>query len=374
MKYSKQSFFLILCLVFFGTPLSGDTAAWNKLVIENSQIEILGLLNLDPPTCPAFINRTKLTRDVLDYPELMRELKGRSGDAQTSAFLSWDILTKSGSAFAGAAFRDPNSITILKALASDLEDLNLRSFLNTAPTEIVEIGLFRKRVRAWERLYSDLPGHLQPWRADISHLKFLSHPDVDEALTWLKNPVNGKLSIFDDYPDLTPGEIISLNYYTHRGDQINNYYRSGLGSIEPHYQFSDEHVSVYSGFLNNALSKLPEHNIPTGESLYRGTSEYETNLLTSMSRGDEYVPPFYYSSSKDIIVARTRTAAGPSPGNLVIEIEDGVFKGADISAFSRYDEQEVLYRINSKFERGTLVPVDYSVNGIFPEVTLTPKL
>lgn len=229
-------------------------------------------------------------------------------------------------------------------------------------------------VRAWERLYVLLPQNLRYFASDLPHLKFLSHPDVQDALAWLRTPSHGKMNIFNENSNLLPGEVISLNYYTHRGDQINNYYRTGLGSIEAHYQFSDEHVAVYSSFLNSALAKLPGYDIPVGSALYRGTSDYETNFLLNLSRGADYIPPFYYSSSKNVAVAVARTSAMPSPGGLVITIQPGGFKGVDISGFSRYNEQEVLYKINSKFERGDLIPAEYSDNSIYPEIILTPKL
>ena len=179
--------------------------------------------------------------------------------------------------------------------------------------------------------------------------------------------------IFSDFGNLKPGEIISLIYYSHRGDQINNYFRTGIKFVEEQYKFTAKHVKIYSKFLDGAFQKLPRYEIPDGEVLYRGASDYETKLITGLKEGEIYNPSFYYSTSKNQDIAIGMVSHG-SPGDLIIRITGNDIKGIDISSFSRYNEREVLFSVDSKFEKSFIIPREYSSNGVYPEVTLIPKL
>jgi len=191
------------------------------------------------------------------------------------------------------------------------------------------------RIAAWERLYFDLPNHLRHWRTDVAHLELFSNSDVGNALTWIKT---NRPNLFNQYPDLSPGEITALNYYTTpEGNQI-NYWLRGDGVL-PDVEWSPEHADRYLRFLDGAFAKLPQYS--DSPTLLRGEIRAfsEMNNWVAGSRLDY---PSFISTAKD--ATGDFFDAGGFSHNIIININNsGSVKAINMEPFSQLDtELEVL--------------------------------
>jgi hypothetical protein len=192
-------------------------------------------------------------------------------------------------------------------------------------------------------LYSDLPAHLKHWRTDIAHLELFSNSDVSNALSWIKT---NWLNLFNDYPDLSPGEITALNYYTTpEGNQI-NYWLRGDGVL-PDVEWSLAHADNYLEFLDGAFTKLPHHsNSPT---LLRGEIRAFSEM-NSWTAGHQLDYPSFVSTAKD--ATGDFFDAGGFSHNVIININNsGNVKAINMESFSQLDtELEVLLFRGEKLE------------------------
>ena len=156
-------------------------------------------------------------------------------------------------AFDGTAGDD-----MIAALRADMFTNDLPNGLtNSSFRAFLEADI--RRFSAYGSLYLDLPNNLRHFAKDFDHLKFFTNTDVRKSLTWIKN---NRSNLFTDYPNLTPGEITALCYYsTDNGYQINFWLRNL--PVRPGIEWTASHASNYIKMLDDAFSKLPNFNSST---------------------------------------------------------------------------------------------------------------
>lgn len=148
-----------------------------------------------------------------------------------------------------------------------------------------------------------------------------------------------KMHLFDDYPDLLPGEIVALNYYTtNNGYQINYWLRKQAEhNVEPTIEsaWNDAHGVIFQKHLDNAFNKLPRYS---SESLLRieGKNLIDYNSITT---GTVLPYPNFISTAKD---SRSTFIIGiqipdDQLGVIFEIVNDGTFNALDISPFHNSD-------------------------------------
>jgi hypothetical protein len=130
---------------------------------------------------------------------------------------------------------------------------------------------------------------------------------------------------------LHSGDLSALADYTGPGHvDLNEALRSGI---------VDASQQARVDALNRALQKLPPHD----GLVFRGT-DLPPHVLERYQPGAVVTEPTFFSTSKDLAVARSTAFAGN------VEFKIVSLQGRDISAYSKFPtEQEVLFRNGSQF-------------------------
>ena len=182
-----------------------------------------------------------------------------------------------------------------------------------------------------------------PQRIDIPHLEFFSNKKVQEAFAWVKNK---KPNLFKDYPNMTPGEIAALNYYsTSAGYQLNFYLR-GLPTSADN-TLTGTQMAVFKQLMDSAIEKLPNY---TGSSVLLRLEGRSLSELGSFKVGQAFPYDNFISAAKDARSSYLISIQVPSgKKGVLFEIENnGTFKVVDIEKFSQAgaasigNEREVL--------------------------------
>lgn len=210
--------------------------------------------------------------------------------------------------------------------------------------------------KAWEALYTSLPTNLRHFARDREHLLFLQNTDVQLALAWIKSE---RPNLFTTYPNLTPGEIVSLCYYTtEEGYQINFFVR-GL-PVTQGTEWSIEHANRYLVFLNSAFAKLPTYRSsnPLLRLEWRSIAE-----VAGFSKGQKLNYPNYISTSKNnknVFITGTKNEFDNTVENFILEIENpNGIKVIDLEPFSRAEKEFEALVIRGKALE--IVDIEYKI-------------
>jgi hypothetical protein len=215
--------------------------------------------------------------------------------------------------------------------------------------------------KAWEALYTSLPTDLRHFARDREHLLFLQNTDVQLALAWIKRE---RPNLFTIYPNLTPGEIASLCYYTTRNGYQINFWRRGL-SVLPGIDWTTEHAIRYSAFLNRAFANLPAYRSSIRLIRLEGRSLAE---VAGFSIGQRLPYPNYISTAKNnqsYFISGFNNRTNNLVENFILEIENpSGIKVIDLEPFSQADgELEALVTLGKALE---IKNIEYK---IFPTPT-----
>ncbi|MEZ4885844.1 MAG: hypothetical protein R3E32_14015 [Chitinophagales bacterium] len=209
--------------------------------------------------------------------------------------------------------------------------------------EDFRLGIFDnpKLVDTWDFLDTKLPTNLRHYAADLAHVKFFQDNDVKYALNWIKSE---QPKLFDDYPDLTPGAIVSLNYYsTTSGYQINFWLRE-LPILPEHMsKWTEEHANNVLRFLDEAFEKLPTYN--TSSMLLRLDSRSPANEVNLISTGKQLNYPHFISTTK----SKLSSFLQPSQNMWSTNTQDFIFEVSNPNSIKIIDFQP-FSRANKEYE------------------------
>jgi hypothetical protein len=220
-KNKKMKFYitliLFLCCALSPSIVSGenDRHAGN---LETHLLEyfLYAVDEVNCTTCPIFTDYGQLLDDINANSWLKAAVRNSDKPTRNSIFKAWEILSKSGSDFAGAGLA--NSETLVKALAKDLRDSEaLRTFLSTAPDSGVDLAQFSRRVRAWEALASSSP----ELRRSVDNLELIESFS-DRFHYSVSSEWDAFRSLFDEVPIDKHDELVELLHRAEKDFDNNN--------------------------------------------------------------------------------------------------------------------------------------------------------
>jgi hypothetical protein len=327
-KNKKMKFYitliLFLCCALSPSIVSGenDRHAGN---LETHLLEyfLYAVDEVNCTTCPIFTDYGQLLDDINANSWLKAAVRNSDKPTRNSIFKAWEILSKSGSDFAGAGLA--NSETLVKALAKDLRDSEaLRTFLSTAPDSGVDLAQFSRRVRAWEALF-DAP--------DLIRL----NTDVLESMSKLIQH-----NLIDNIGGATSSHLANIHKYTALGDYLNQRMRVPITNVIeftdvalPPFEFKSYRAIVEGLQILRQTSRLETGVVLRGRPL--SGPDFD-RLFGSGSPLDIPVKGFV-STTRDRAVAEAFASMGSFPGlryRMVWKIKSK--NGVDINDLSDWGE------------------------------------
>lgn len=227
---------------------------------------------------------------------------------------------------------------LIQALNTDLADLNFFNFLTQNSSELLR----------WENLHTQLPTGFKSFAKDVQHLKFLQNSDVENTFDWI---IQNRTNLFNEYPNLTPGEIISLAHYTTtEGYQINYWLRANRNNsaVQSSVEWSTEHGENFLKFIDSAFGKLPGYT--QNEVLLRLEGRLHEELLDALNSNTPLKYPHFISTAKN---NNSSFIDGGNSYNVLFEINPNhEAKMIDMQPFSRAENTDIGDEIEVLIFRG----------------------
>jgi hypothetical protein len=165
---------------------------------------------------------------------------------------------------------------------------------------------------------------------------------------------------------LSPEEFSALTDYMENWyDTINSELRSGVPSKE---------VLDMTSKVRSAMDKLAWYQ----QNTYRGTCLADVFYKEYSRQGNTVSDPGFMSTSKSKEIGMDFTSEGPDGCKPCLFVVNG-FSGADISKFAKehfgedslqYEEEEVLFKNNTKFKVGSVTPIEDKWYGKITQIQL----